>query len=160
MVAIAAMLLAGSTSAGEIPSAFFISKTQNKNQVHFAVRVDDACAPMGPAPVHAYWRMLERGPRVTEPLLDKEQRAYGIERQTMDGRFVRITLRAVPSRPITIQTWRAADGTCASSSAMTISGFSARLFNVHVALKAFGVDYLLLTGWRDDGAVVRERVDP
>lgn len=160
LVGTSVALLAGSAAAADIPSAFFISKTENKNQVHFSVHVDDACAPVGPAPVHAYWQMLERGPLVTEPLLAREERAYGIERQTLEGGSIRVTLRALPSRPIVIHTWRAADGKCASSSITPISGSAARLFNIHVALDWFRVDHLLLSGWKDDGSFVRERVEP
>jgi hypothetical protein len=158
LAAIATTFLAATASAADVPSAFFISKTENKNQVHFSVHMDDACNPDGVAPVRAYWRMLEKGPQVTESLLPREERAYGIARQTNEGGSIRVVLRAIPARPITIHTWRAADGTCASSSSTMISGFAGRLYNIHVVLSWYGVDYLLLTGWRDDGAVIRERV--
>jgi hypothetical protein len=150
------------SDAREIPSVFLVSKTQNRNQVHYAVAVDAACRPKGAAPVRAYWRMLERGPDATAPLLDREQPAYGIARQDVEGDSVRIVLRALPARPIQIQTGQAPDGTCRSVAYITISGTRARLFNVHVACGwlCSRVVYLLLTGWTDAGAVVRERVEP
>ncbi len=40
---------------------FSIAKSENKNQVQYVVRLDAHCAPVGPAPVFAYWRMLEKG---------------------------------------------------------------------------------------------------
>jgi hypothetical protein len=144
----------------EIATMFFISKTENRNQVHYAVKVDDACRPVRPAPVRPYWLMLEKGPRVVEPLLGREQAAFGIERQEVDGATVRIALRAIPSRGIVIQTWRAPDGACHSMAITSIAGVRARLFNLHLVLGMFGVAHVLLTGWRDDGTVVREQVNP
>lgn len=143
---------------GEIPSAFSIAKSSNKNQVHYAVEVDGACAPAGSAPVHPYWRMLERSPDATEPLQDREQRAFGIARQDVRGDDVRIALRALPDRPITIHTGRAADGTCTATSTMEIGNAAARLYDIYVKQSLFGVDYVLLTGWSSSGAVVREKL--
>ena len=146
----------------EIASTFFISKSQNRNQVHYAVKVDEACRPVPAAPVRPYWRMLEKGPQVTEPLLDREQPAYGIAQQWVDGAAVRSVLRALPARPVVVHTWQGPDGACVSAAFTTIAGASARLFNIHVAYSwlGTGVDYVLLTGWRDDGTLVRERVNP
>jgi hypothetical protein len=156
------MLLAADAGADEreIPSAFVISKTQNRNQVHYAVKVDEACRPVTAAPVRPYWLMLTKGPQVTEPLLDREQPAYGLARQQVEGSAVRLVLRALPGRPVLIQTWQGPDGACLSAAVTTIAGSRARLFNVHVAcaLLCTGVDHLVLTGWRDDGTVVHELV--
>ncbi len=162
VVAVATFLgatsLAAAASAAEIPSAFEIAKSSNKNQVHYAVEVNDVCAPIGSAPVRPYWRMLERGPNATEPLLDREQRAYGIASQRAEGSIVHMVLRALPSRPITIQTARAADGTCTATTTVDISNVMARLHDIYVKQSLFGVDYLLLTGWADSGAVIREKL--
>jgi hypothetical protein len=45
-----------------VQSIFFIAKSENKNQVHYGIRLDEACSPAGDSPMFAYWRMLERGP--------------------------------------------------------------------------------------------------
>jgi hypothetical protein len=144
--------------SSEISSALSIAKSSNKNQVHYAVQVDDACAPSGATPVRAYWQMLEKSPDATEPLGGMEQRAFGIAQQHVDGENVRISLRALPARPITIHTVRGADGKCSSSASVTINGTPARIDNVYVKLKLFGVDYVQLTGTAQDGSVVRERL--
>src|SRR5580692_8073537 len=67
-----------STTPGESAPLFFVSKSENKNQVSYAVRLDAECRPTGAAPVFAYWRMLERSPVVVEPLLALEEMAYGV----------------------------------------------------------------------------------
>ena len=144
----------------DIPSAFMISKTENKNQVHFAVHVDGACKPVAPAPVEAYWRMLERGPNATEPLLQNEERVYGIASQTIEGSRVTIRLRALASRPVAISTWRDDGGACRSSAIVMINGRNARLYDVHVVLGPIGVRHLVVVGWADDGSVVREQLSP
>jgi hypothetical protein len=148
----------------EIPDALVITKSSNKNQVNYAVEVDAACAPKGPAPVRAYWRMLEHGAGATEPLREDEARAFGIARQAVHpgpgSQDIDVVLRGMPARALTIRTWRSPAGTCASSVNMTIAGVPARVANVYVQQTLFGVAYVLLTGYSPTGAVLRERVDP
>ncbi len=149
---------------GSVP-IFTISKSENRNQVRYLVRVDERCAPVGPSPIFAFWRMLERGPDATEPLLARETRAYGVESQTVTARgdaggTVLLRLNAVPLHDILVETHRIASGQCAATATAQISGVPAHLFNVHVALKwPLRVDYLLFSGWTLDGAqVIEERV--
>jgi len=143
----------------DIPSVFIVSKSENKNQVHYAMTVSSECMPAAQNPVHAYWRMFEKGPNATEPLLEREEPAYGIARQEVIADVVRIVLRALPSRPITIHTWRNGDA-CSASATVQIANAPARLFDIHVALGFLRVDYVLVTGWDAGGRVVRERLSP
>jgi hypothetical protein len=143
---------------------FTIAKSENKNQVQYAIRVDEHCVPASSAPVFAYWRMLEKGPDLTEPLLARELDAYGIESQAViardpEGGKVSMVLRAVRSRAILIETWHGGGG-CQAVATVSIGGAPAHLFNVYAKLKwPFGVDYLLLQGWSTDGRhVVREKL--
>jgi hypothetical protein len=150
---------AGTTStSGAIPSALVITKSSNKNQVNYAIDVDGGCAPTGAAPVHPYWRMLEHGTGATEPLRGPELRAFGVERQAIGANFVQVALRGMPARAITIRTWRTPSGACQATADTTIAGVPARISNVHVQEKLFGVAYVQLTGWSDTGAVVSERI--
>jgi hypothetical protein len=161
---------AGAAGGGDSPApdtfvpVFSIAKSENRNQVQYVVRVDARCAPAGPAPVSAYWRMLEKGPAQTAPLLPREVSAYGLARQEVlasdanGGRLVAV-LRALPHRPLDIVTSRGPDGTCRALATTSIAGAPSHLFNVYVRLKWDGVDYLLLQGWSIDGTrVVREKV--
>jgi hypothetical protein len=150
----------------DVPSAFYVSKSENRNQVHYAVRLDDQCAPATAAPVHPYWRMLERDAHATEPLLSREVPAYGIAEQSIVSRgerggVVRVVLRALPSRPLLLTTF-ASGQTCAASASLVIGGTPATLTSIHVQLKwPWGVDYLLLTGRAlNDGHVVSEHLVP
>jgi hypothetical protein len=142
---------------------FTIAKSENKNQVQYTVRVDEQCVPAGPAPISAYWRMLERGPSVTAPILPIEVQAYGLVSQTRvasgaGGGEVHAVLHALPGRPVTVVTSHAADGSCRAAAEVSIGGASANLFNVYIRLKWDGVDYLLLQGFAPDAHVVREKV--
>jgi hypothetical protein len=150
---------AGASPNGEIDSALYIAKSSNKNQVHYAVEVDGQCEPVGPAPVHPYWRMLEHGPEATEPLTAREERAFGLAQQSVDGSDVRVVLRGLPARPITLHTFR--EGTrCASTAAITIHGKPARLTSVYVKQSLFGISYVELDGFGPSGASLSERLSP
>jgi hypothetical protein len=170
-VACLAVLLLASVAVAEpathdLSSVFHVAKSENRNQVHYGVRLDASCAPAGNAPMTAYWRMLERGPLATEPLLDREVGAYGFAEQTVveradAGGRVRVRLRALPSRPITVETGRRDDG-CVAAATTTIGGRPATLESVFVKLRwPFGVDHLVLVGRSvADGRTLQERVSP
>lgn len=148
----------------DVPSVFFVAKSENRNQVHYGLHLDASCTPAGPAPVFVYWRMLEHGPGATEPLLSREVAAYGVadqrivERRSDGGRVV-LHLRALPDRAIEIAT-TAHDGRCDVSATTPIDGATAILVSVYAQLRwPFGVDYLLLSGRSlPDGHALRERL--
>jgi hypothetical protein len=148
----------------DFTSLFSISKSENKNEVVYAIHLDAQCAPVGDAPVFAFWRMNEKGPAVIEPLLSREEAAYGIGHQRIvrrggDGGQVVVTLRALAARPIVIDT-KPTEGRCQAWSTLTVAGEPSYLYNVYVKLKTLGVDYLLLSAWTlDRSRVVHERVD-
>jgi hypothetical protein len=159
---IAAGMLAPAAGAQSPPARggavplFSIAKSENRNQVQYVVQVDAQCVPFGPAPVSAYWRMLESGPTQTAPILPRELRAYGLVSQkiaaTASGSQVRAILRALPDRPLMIATSRGVDGVCHALATGTVAGSPVHLFNVYVHLVWDGVDYLLLQGWSMDGS--------
>ncbi|HEY3819580.1 MAG TPA: DUF4833 domain-containing protein [Polyangiaceae bacterium] len=150
----------------DVASVFLVAKSENRNQVHYGVRLDAACAPVGAAPVFAYWRMLEQGPRATEPLLARELGAYGLAEQRVvergaEGGRVTLRLRALPARAIAIET-RSRGGACEATATTVIGGEPASLWSVYAQLRwPFGVDHLTLSGRAlRDGRVVEERVAP
>jgi hypothetical protein len=147
-------------------SLFFISKSENRNQVAYAIHLDTECRPVGNAPVYAYWLMLERSPDAVEPLLPREKGAYGLGGQHVvpfgeSGGTVTLALRSLPDRKIVVHT-RRQDGICLADATTRIADIPARLFNVHARLAwPFGVASLEIAGWAEsDGHVVRETVRP
>ena len=150
----------------DVASVFFVAKSENRNQVHYGIHLDGGCAPAGTAPVFAYWRMLERGPLATEPLLRREVDAYGFAEQRVvergaDGGRVALGLRALPGRVISV-TSAAREGTCEATATTAIGGAPAALQRVFVQLRwPFGVDHLELSGRAvPDGRWVEERLAP
>lgn len=143
----------------DVRSVAYVAKSENKNQVHYAVALDERCMPVGPSPVYGYWQMHERGPSVVEPILDREQRAYGIASQSVSGNRVSVRLRALSDRPVVFETSRNGDG-CAARAIAPIDGKMARLANVYVKLGfPFRVQYMLVQGvGLDDGQARREQV--
>jgi hypothetical protein len=143
----------------EIPTAFAIAKSSNKNQVDYAVSVDGSCNPATQTPVRPYWRMFERSKDTTEPLSSFEERAFGIAHQDVRGDSVSFALRGLPSRTITIRTQRTPNG-CGASTTMSIAGALARVSSVWVKQSLFGVSYVELTGVDGNGKSVSEIVKP
>jgi hypothetical protein len=148
---------------GDIPSVFFIAKSQNKNQVHYGIRLDRSCRPSGERPVFAYWRMLENHGEL-EPLLPIETSAYGLlDEQPVEARApgettVNVGLRALADRRVTILVRRGAAG-CEATATTTVGGMAARLRFAYVhVVWPFGIDYILLRGRRGDGAVPVEEI--
>lgn len=146
-------------------SVFSVSKSENRNQVHYGLRLDPECRPRGRRPVFAYWRMREEGPRAIEPLLERERPVYGpspgqtVVRDTESG-TVRLTLRALPDRPIAVESARR-EGRCTVQARTIIGGHRAVLHRVHAVLSFLGVDHLVVVGQRvTDGLRVTERLTP
>lgn len=148
----------------DVPTTFRIAKSENRNEVHFGVRVDADCRPAGAAPVWAYWRMFEHGGAV-EPLLEREAKYYGLAQVELfppreHGGRLRVRLRALPERPIVIDT-RPGDRGCTGVATTEIAGGPAQLRRVFVQLAwPFGVDHIRLEGTRPDGSRVEERLAP
>jgi hypothetical protein len=158
--------VASADAGGVVASAFFVAKSENRNQVHYGVHVDAGCSPLGAAPVFAYWRMLEHGPSATEPLLSREVPAYGLADQRvvergLEGGRTAVRLRALGNRTIDVVT-TSRDGACTATATTSIDGQPAVLASVYAQLKwPWGVDYLMLSGRAlSDGHPVRERLEP
>jgi hypothetical protein len=168
LLAVAAGGLVVAVARGEggrdVASVFLVAKSENRNQVHYGVHLDASCAPVGAVPVFAYWRMLERGPLATEPLLRREVDAYGFAEQRVverdaDGGRVALRLHALPGRPIAVQTG-SREGACFATATTVIGGSPSALRSVYAQLRwPFGVDHLVLSGRSlADGRAVEERV--
>jgi hypothetical protein len=150
---------------GTVQSVFHISKSENRNEVHYAVRVDAACHPLGQQPVFGYWRDFEKGPRAVSPLLSHEQPAYGLTppravEQTSAGGRVRISLRAFPERALSIETQRQGAG-CQARAITTFRNQPGVLKSIFVQIGfLFSVEYAIARGVRlSDGVAVQEKIN-
>lgn len=150
--------------AQAVQSVFHIEKSENKNQVHYAVQVDPSCRPTGKRPVYGFWRDLEVGPRAVSNLLSHEQPAYGLSEPRFvhaneTGGEVRISLRGFPDRPLTVETFKIGKG-CGARAITTIKGEPAMLTSIYVEIGfLFSVEYAIVRGLRlSDGLPVQEKV--
>ncbi|MFO0675348.1 MAG: DUF4833 domain-containing protein [Polyangiaceae bacterium] len=147
----------------DLPSVFFVSKNENKNEVHYGLHLDAKCRPVGKAPLFAYWRMKEKGPAVTEPLLTRELAGYGLGAQRVESRedasLVTFTVRALPERPILLEV-KEIDGTCSATPWIVIGEGTAHLANIHVNVSwPFGIGSVVLRGTKKgDGTNVSETI--
>src|SRR5262249_18345336 len=103
----------------DIETLFFISKSDDRNRVDYAMRLDVNCAPAGQDPVFPYWREFEGSPPVrTKPMGAFSKLGYGISAQrtlqrTPTGSEHVIRLRQV-DRLLFITTTKGADGRCSA----------------------------------------------
>jgi hypothetical protein len=151
--------------SADVSSVFHIAKSENRNQVHYAVKVDAQCRPAGPRPVYGYWRDFEIGPRATSPLLSHEEPAYGLTaprsiKLNAAGGEVKIGLRGFPDRPLIVMTFHEGQG-CRARAFTSIARKPALLQSIYVELGLlFSVDEVIVRGLRvADGAPVKEKVD-
>jgi len=138
-----------------VKSLFFIAKSENKNEVHYGVKIDEHCAVIGPEPVFAYWLLRERTPPAVEDLGFWEAPAYGIASQTVSGTTIRLVLRALGERPIDVRIAKGSGG-CDAAPMVTIAKALARLHHVYVEVGFFGPRSLTLVGVDGAGTAVAE----
>lgn len=137
----------------DIRTLFAIKKSENKNEVHYGIHLDDACQPVGDEPIFAYWRELEQGPNVVLDLGMFQKKAYGIKGQWVQSKTPQeskllMSLNATPDRGISVSV-KKKDGRCVSETVATINKESALLEQVFVHIAGFlSVDWIELRGFR------------
>lgn len=140
---------------------FSIRKSENRNRVEYAIRLDAECRPSGRAPVVAYWRMFERGPGERESLAAFERMAYGISSQRTDpegpGTRVAIVLRALRERTIGVVV-SSSNGRCSARATAIVDRVACDLEDVYVVQSGpLSVDHVELRGRSlADGTTRRE----
>jgi hypothetical protein len=149
----------------DIRTTFFISKSDDRNRVDYAMRLDASCAPYGEAPVFAYWRIFEgSSPVGLKELSFMDRIPYGISSQQVSSRSAtggELSLRLKQlDRLIQITTKKTADGRCSVLTRTAVNGVQAQLVSVFAKLAGFAsVDYIDVFG-KDlgSGAAVTERI--
>jgi hypothetical protein len=150
----------------DVPTAFFISKSDDHNRVDYAIRLTENCSSSSENAVLPYWREFEKAPPVrTHPLGYFEWVPYGFKDQRMLKRtptggqhFMR--LKQFPERPIVIFTKKEPDGKCSAVAHAMINGKEAILVSMFVKLcGALCVDYVDVHGKDlETGAAIEERL--
>ncbi len=163
MVALPALSAEQALGPRGTDSTFYISRSENRNQVHYGVRVGEDCRPVGTSPAYVYWRMLEKGPSETEPLLGVEGPVYGLEDAQEvvsgpEGWRVRVKLRSFPDRQIEIAVSQE-NGVCTTRAWTKVGSSVSQLNYIYVKTHwPFGIDYVRISGVGADGQVTNELV--
>jgi len=124
----------------DIPTVFYISKSDDHNRVDYGIHLDAQCVPIKDDAVFQYWREFEKAPPVRVHALGVlDYIAYGISeqrtlRKTASGAVHFMRLRQFPKTPIEILTTRNAEGRCSSQARTSINGKESELTFVHVNL--------------------------
>ena len=148
----------------DVHSVFHVEKSENQNQVHYGIRLDAECRPLGKTPVFAYWKRLKKGVRVDEPLVGAGVRLYGAsDAQTVlvsaSGGHVEMYVKALKRLSVDIRVLKTKDG-CRATPSVMLSGERAVLLHAYLQLGRFGltVKYVDVVGTRErDGKAVTEQ---
>jgi hypothetical protein len=121
----------------DVPTVFFISKSDDGSRVDYGLRLDEVCAPVGDEPVFPYWRELDEKPVKTHDLKWIEHFAYGISDQRVErkGAGFQVTMRLKRiDRDLVIDVSRAG-GRCRTTVRTRIGNLpAAELSHAHVTL--------------------------
>lgn len=156
----------------DIPTVFYISKSDDKNRVDYGIRLDERCAPTKDDAVFQYWRHFEppENGTKTHMLGTFEYIPYGISEQRSvrkipTGGIHIMKLRQFGKTPIAIVTTRDAAGKCTAQARSLINGKEAELSYIWVKLGKGGlvpsVDYVDVHGKDlETGAELTQRMKP
>jgi len=140
--------------ASDIPTTFYISKSDDHNRVDYGMRLNAQCAPINNDAVFPYWRQFEHSPPVrTEPLGIFEYLGYGISDQHLvragkpDAAYL-VRLKQFKQRPVWITTKRDDSGHCQALVRCQIGSVPfAQLNSIYLKLAGpMSVEYIVLKG--------------
>ena len=148
----------------DVPTLFYISKSNNRDRVDYGIRLDASCRPLGADAVFPYWRDLEQGPANVHALGTMARLAYGVAKQRperrADGSVEHLLTLKQVERPILV-TISKADGHCKALARTKIAGVErAELVSIYVKLAGpLSVDYVEVKGKDPStGAALLERI--
>ena len=152
----------------DIPTLFFINKSDDKNRVDYGIRLDAECAPLSKDAIFPYWRRFE--PAAKAPLGELnmlDRMAYGIASQrlmshTANGSEFYLVLKAI-HRELYVHVTKGADGKCTSVVHIAMAGQPrAELLSGYLKLRRpLSVEYLEIRGREGvTGQPLVERVKP
>ncbi|MCB9598418.1 MAG: DUF4833 domain-containing protein [Sandaracinaceae bacterium] len=150
---LAAVPAAAAVSFGEhdVQTIFYISKSDDRNRVDYAIRLDQTCQPIGSTPIYAYWRRFEPGQPPLGDLNSLDERAYGISRQWVrtaapNGVWLEMHLSGFAEQRFLVLVQRGGAGECHARAMLPIRSRDAYLDHIHVTLGFVGIDHVTLHG--------------
>lgn len=165
-VVVAAPAAALRVDATDVPTVFYVTKSDDRNRVDYGIRLDDRCRPDRDQPIFVYWRRFEPGQSRFGDLSFLDRQAYGITDQRISssndgGTWVELRTRAANGRRLLVLATPSDDG-CHARVRMDLGGRPVWLHHAHVQLYGpMMVDYITFYGTDvETGARVRHRHEP
>jgi hypothetical protein len=153
-------------STHDLPTLFYVAKSDDRNRVDYGVHLDATCAPQGEEPLFAYWRRFEPGQEPLGDLNMLDRTIYGIAQQRVasrapDGSWIEVSLRALPARRVLVLVQRAGSR-CVGAAQTEIRGRESILDHVFVQLAGpASIDHAMIRGEeRASGDPISERYVP
>lgn len=122
----------------DVQTVFYIEKSNDKDHVDYAIRLDQHCTPTSDGAMFPYWRELQHDPPTgSHPLKGLQYMAYGfsdqrIQKKKRVGGEYLAKLKQV-DRVLLIVTKQGPDGYCTATAYTTIKGVkNARLDHIYV----------------------------
>lgn len=135
----------------DVQTIFYIAKSNDRNRVDYAVRLDASCRPVGPEPLYCYWRTFEPNVPPIVELNFLDESVYGIDIQEVGrtdergGTHLTMAVAAI-EEDIEVYVWPGAEG-CRAHAKATIGGQPAVLDHIFVQLRGLaGVDHIMVRG--------------
>ena len=151
----------------DIPTAFYISKSDDGNRVDYGMRLDANCAAGNDDTVFPYWREFEPPPVHTKPLGAFAHLGYGISEQRRmnvgkPDAYYQVRLKQFSQRPVWLTTKRDDQGHCQALARCQIGSVrAAQLLSIFVKLSGpLSVDYIVVKGRNlQTGQLIEERIN-
>ena len=149
----------------DVPTLFYISKSDNRDRVDYGIRLDASCRPTSADAVFPYWRDLERTPVSVHTMGTFAAMAYGVASQRLEHKTEssveeKIVLKQV-DRPIWVTTSKSDDGHCKAVVRTKIGAVErAELTSIYVKLGGLlSVEYVDVQGRNPaTGETISERI--
>ncbi len=136
----------------DVRTIFFIGKSDDRNELHYGIRLDRDCRPIGTDPVYPYWQQVELGPNEVGDLNFLDRTVYSVRTLKVErgegATMGRVTfhLQATQDRLVTVETHREGSQ-CAATATALVGGSPARLDRIFIKLaRLWRVDYVDLFG--------------
>ncbi len=124
----------------DVPTVFYISKSDDGSRVDYGLHLDERCAPRNDDAIYLYWHEFDNHPPTMHTLGTFEYIPYGVVEQRairkgpVGGEYM-VRLRQFANNPIGITTQKGPDGKCTAVARAIIHGKVAQLLYVFAQLQ-------------------------
>lgn len=141
---------------------FTINRSTNSNRLIYEARFTPE-GYLDPDPVHVYWIMDEENGEIESLTGFEKSWAYGVIVKSVSDESAVFSLKAIPSREITLRTF-GKPGELAARATMLINGTEGKIESIYIQTKGKGlipsVSFVEIRGTSlKDGSAISERIE-